>query len=593
MWGILKTTLGNSPASVKWMDNLTNPQTLMALGKRIIRDESGNGPQHLNNYIPSTVQPPWGMQTAIPSPHWLAAKITRFVMTLIEDNKGQPTGEKLHWWGQEETGRPWRRIQADFGSKRAVKLASEMKEPTSPLRAVLLAIAYDMALGAELTLILGMAGAGKTTVMIKALCILIRLINGEPGCLQKDKLLVLWTAQSHPPLDSASCALRRLTRDMAPAMRKAFCRFLKAGASGTHPIDVLKHDRKLRVGDAELVLISSGGFTEDSNSWPQLSGHEGRWGIHMHDEGQQFGQVVDLDAVASTRGRAHLIHTGDPKQTPALGNFADKCAVDWLQQLKAREIGIRSGDLTFASMREWALARAQISMDAMTEHEKEELGCSEAGWLHEQTLEALQAFILHAIQINRIGHELTTLQQVAGIGGSNTPSLALDMSHRLLGAPFHPTIIGFYPDLCSVSAAPMPGTEGWEEEGDRNTPRAGDPGQCSWQQMQVGNISSTCARRDQALNITSPDGGNPLFAPAAKIFAVQRKWTASNDLIDLSPPVNNILHVVALLMAKRATELTINAPLGIVVTHSAMFAALKAFLPDPSPMADTHRKAIT
>ena len=157
-----------------------------------------------------------------------------------------------------------------------------------------------------------MAGAGKTTVLIKAFVILIRLINGEPGCHIRDKLLVLWTAQSHPPLDSASKAVRKLTKGMPKELRRTFCRFLKKGSSGTRPIDVQTQDRKNTVREADLIIITAGGLTADAKHWPQLRGHEGKWGIHVHDEAQQYGQVHDLVATAATKGGAHMVQIGDP-----------------------------------------------------------------------------------------------------------------------------------------------------------------------------------------------------------------------------------------------------------------------------------------
>ena len=39
-----RTTMGNAPASVRWMDNLSRAQTYLALGKRIQLDPAGNPP---------------------------------------------------------------------------------------------------------------------------------------------------------------------------------------------------------------------------------------------------------------------------------------------------------------------------------------------------------------------------------------------------------------------------------------------------------------------------------------------------------------------------------------------------------------------
>ena len=69
-----------------------------------------------------------------------------------------------------------------------------------------------------------------------------------------------------------------------------------------------------------------------------------------------------------------MVQIGDPKQTPALGNFADKFAVDWLQQMKARQIGIRSEEVKFASMEEWALTRVNLALENMSELDKENMG---------------------------------------------------------------------------------------------------------------------------------------------------------------------------------------------------------------------------
>ena len=154
--------MGNAPASVRWMDNLSRAQTYLALGKRIQLDPAGNGPQHLNNYTPTAIQPPWGDETATPTRHRHSTKITSYVLALIQDNVGEPTERSLFQWGHDHTGRPWRRILEDFGAFKTTRLAKEMKAPNSPLRAVLLAMAYDIAMGTELTLILGVAGAGKT-----------------------------------------------------------------------------------------------------------------------------------------------------------------------------------------------------------------------------------------------------------------------------------------------------------------------------------------------------------------------------------------------------------------------------------------------
>ena len=145
-----RTTLGNSPASARWMDNLSRAQTCLALGKRIQPDLSGNGPRHLNNYVPTVTQPPWGDEIAAPTLYRHTTKVTHFVIALIEDNEGGATEALLYSWGHNRTGRPRRRILEDFGATQAIKLAEEMKAPNSPLRAVLLAMQYDMAMGAEL-----------------------------------------------------------------------------------------------------------------------------------------------------------------------------------------------------------------------------------------------------------------------------------------------------------------------------------------------------------------------------------------------------------------------------------------------------------
>ena len=143
--GMERTTLGNSPAYVHWMDHLSKAQTSFALGKRIQPDDSGNGPQHLNNYKPTDVQPPINFK--------LTSKITDFVIALIEDNVGEGTEEEMRSWGYWWSGKPWKRIIEDFGFPQAKKLAKEMRGLLSPLRAVLVAIQYNVAMGLATTLI--------------------------------------------------------------------------------------------------------------------------------------------------------------------------------------------------------------------------------------------------------------------------------------------------------------------------------------------------------------------------------------------------------------------------------------------------------
>ena len=211
-----------------------------------------------------------------------------------------------------------------------------------------------------------------------------------------------------------------------------------------------------------------------------------------------------MDATASTRGEAHQVHAGDPNQTPALGNFGDRFAVDWLQQLEARQVGIRSHDVTFASMDEWAGKRVDIALQNMSDQDKEGLECGGDGWKQGLTLESQHIFLLKASQKNLLGHELRTLKEVAGIGGSRTPALALDMSHRLLAAPFHPLIMSAYPDLCRLTTISVTGTEGWPEGDTLGT----------WKQWQVGNISSTCRSREQGLAIVDLEKGGGRISTA-------------------------------------------------------------------------------
>ena len=110
-------------------------------------------------------------------------------------------------------------------------------------------------------------------------------------------------------------------------------------------------------------------------------------------------------------------------------------------------------------------------------------------------------------------------------------------------------------------------------------------------QWQVGNISSTCMGREQGLAIVDlENGGGPFYCPSALIFALQSHKRETLDASKLDAHTNSFMHIIALLLARRAQEYTTSLRLGIVVTHSAMYTALRPFYRSPPLWRTTPRK---
>ena len=78
---------------------------------------------------------------------------------VIADNQGSATEFSMIAWGNWWTGKPWSRSVEHFGFKQAKKMAKAMKEPKSPLRAILVALQDAMAKGLAASLVQGVAGS--------------------------------------------------------------------------------------------------------------------------------------------------------------------------------------------------------------------------------------------------------------------------------------------------------------------------------------------------------------------------------------------------------------------------------------------------
>jgi hypothetical protein len=364
----------------------------------------------------------------------------------------------------------------------------------------------------------GFPGSGKTTLMAL-------IVIALKECAD---MTVLWTAVNVNAVREGALRIDDLLKDASEDTKLSYARFLSLREEPGCSVDVALSQRRARIGPVlqiSVILMTEEGYLVEQGA-PYSNMHSFVADISLKDEAQQAGTPAHAFQLAFLHPDGIAINVGDPSQTKLAVDSRNEAMKQIVQQIEARDSGIRCRSLEWVSARRWSKRTCEFfSLEC---HQSDHHGLA--------SLEAIVDYVVNEDWISA-----PTSADMAVLRVHAPPQLTIPKSYRMPPVAY---------SLCVT---------------------------CSYDHLvryEISDDRSPCRIRLGELAGSGHNSRQHILDHWAQIVWIQ-PWGRSL-YASLHSHVNSVLALMIHMCMQRRCEYFLHLQLGVVISHRILFTEVLA-----------------